>query len=410
MGALEADLLVHGLSAARAGQTREAVYYLERLLSLHPDLNQKTEALYWLSEVAETKAEARDRLESLLSIDPFDVRARRKLGILDGKIKPDSHFNPDAVQAPQPLEQTEGRRFTCPKCGGRLTYSADGSSLVCEFCETRQNPDRKAVQPGPARANDFLAAMVSGRGHWRPQAELSLHCAGCGAVFIVPPAQLSLSCPYCNSPHATHQPAEELILPNQVIPFEIGEAAAKESMRTWLARHFRGEWPRLARGVGLYLPAWIFHVVGILPWTCEVRRNREWVTERGDQIVDMDDIRLPGTHRLGDLWGKALPGYNLLAAKPFTDGYLADWPAETYQIELGDASLDTRQIARDQMRQRVDDRIMEQHRNLSVNSTDLMIESFRLVLLPAWLTHYQDAQGQRVDLLMNGQMGVVVSS
>ena len=28
MGTLEADLLVHGLSAARAGQTREAVYYL----------------------------------------------------------------------------------------------------------------------------------------------------------------------------------------------------------------------------------------------------------------------------------------------------------------------------------------------------------------------------------------------
>ena len=183
-----------------------------------------------------------------------------------------------------------------------------------------------------------------------------------------------MSCPYCDFPHATHQPAEELILPNQVIPFEVGEAAAKELMRTWLTHHFRGEWPRLARGAGLYLPAWIFHVVGILPWTCEVRRNREWVTERGDQIVDLDDIRLPGTHRLGDLWGKALPGYNLLAAKPFTEEYLADRPAETYQIELGDASLDARQIVRDQMRQRVDDRIMEQHRNLSVNSTDLMIE------------------------------------
>jgi hypothetical protein len=183
------------MAAARSGQTREAVYYLERLLSLHPDLNQQTEALYWLSEVAETKAEARDRLESLLSIDPFDLRARRKLGILDGKIQPDTNFNPDAVQipAPQVQQQTEGRRFSCPKCGGRLTYSADGSSLVCEFCTTQQTLSGKTVRAEAEHANDFLTAMISGRGHWQPQAELALHCAGCGAVFIVPPAHLSIN-------------------------------------------------------------------------------------------------------------------------------------------------------------------------------------------------------------------------
>ena len=364
-----------------------------------------------VSEVAETKAEARDRLESLLSIDPFDLRARRKLGILDGKIQPDTNFNPDAVQIPatQVQQQTEGRRFSCPKCGGRLTYSADGSSLVCEFCNTQQTLSGKTVRAEAEHANDFLSAMISGRGHWQPQAELALHCAGCGAVFIVPPAHLSMNCPYCDSPHATHQPAEELILPNQVVPFEIGEVAAKEAMRAWLANHFRTEWPKLARGVELFLPAWIFHVVGILPWSCEVRRNREWVTEKGDQIVDLDNILLAGTQRLGDLWGKALPGYDLTKAQPFKEGYLADRAAETYQIELGDASLDARQITRDRMRQRVDDRIMEQHRNLSVNSTNLMIESFRLILLPAWLTHYQNAKGGRVDLLMNGQNGAVVT-
>ena len=231
MGAMEAELLVHGMAAARSGNTREALYYLEWLLRMNPTQHQQTEALYWLSEVAETKAEARDRLESLLSIDPFDLRARRKLGILDGKIQPDSSFNPDAVQnpAPQVSQPAEGRRFTCPKCGGRLTYSADGSSLVCEFCEARQHLGGPVARGEDRRASDFLEAMISGRGHWRPQAELALHCAGCGAVFIVPPAHLSMNCPYCDSPHATHQPAQELILPNQVVPFEIGEVAAKES-------------------------------------------------------------------------------------------------------------------------------------------------------------------------------------
>jgi DNA-directed RNA polymerase subunit RPC12/RpoP len=412
MGAMEADLLMHGLAAARSGNQQEAVYYLEWLLRLNPDRDQQVEALFWLSEVAGTQEEARERLEHLLAIDPFDLRARRKLGVLDGKIQPNPNFNPDVYRQPAPdgAQAAEGRRFTCPKCGGRLTYSPDGSSLVCEFCEARQNLEGPTSRAEAAQGSDFLAAMVSGRGHWRPQAELELHCSGCGAVFTLPPAHLSVNCPFCASSHVTREPAQELILPNQIVPFEIDLSEAKESLRGWLSRKFSGEWPRLGRGVGLYLPAWIFHVVGILPWSCEVKRNRDWVTERGDQIVDLDDLRMPATRRLGELLGRALPDYQLKAAQAFAEGYLADWPAETYQVELGDASLEARQLARERMRQRVDERILEQHRNLSVNSTDLMIESFRLVLLPAWLTHYQPPDGKRVELLVNGQTGAVLTS
>lgn len=411
MATMEGDLLLRGVTSARAGERREAIYYLEWLLRLNPDRDQQAEALFWLSEVAESEEEARDRLEHLLALDPFDLRARRKLAILDGKIQPGPAFNPDVYQQPAPkgAQAAEGQRYTCPKCGGKLAFSADGNSLVCEFCEVRQNLNGEASPLGAAASHDFMAAMVSGRGHWRPQTELELHCRGCGAVFSLPPARLSMNCPYCGSPHTTREPAAELLLPDRIIPFEIGQEQAKQSLRTWLTRKFTGAWPRLERGVGLYLPAWSFHVVGILPWNCEVRRNREWVREQGDQIVDEDRICLPGTRRLGDLWGRALAGYNLTLAQPFAEGYLADWPAETYQVELGDASLGARLVVRDQMRQRVDSRILEQHRNLSVNSTDLMIESFQLMLLPAWVTHYQAEDGQQVGLLVNGQTGAVVT-
>ena len=412
MGTMEADLLVHGMAAARAGQRQEAVYYLEWLLRLNPDEDQKLQAYYWLSEVAETREEAVDLLETLLSLDPFDLRARKKLGILTGKIPADASFDPNGIRqpAPQGSQKVEGQRFTCPQCGGRMTYSPDGSSLVCEYCEARQQPGLKEAGATRVKENDFLAAMVTGRGHWRPQAELDLHCSGCGGIFTLPPAQLSKNCPYCDSPHVTREPAAELILPGLVVPFEIGKEQARQSLRLWLEARFRGEWPRIERGTGLYLPAWVFHVVGILPWSCEVRRNRDWVMQTGQQIVDLPDIRLPAASRLAELWGKALAGYNLTDAQPFAEGYLADWPAETYQVELGDASLQARVMARDQMKQHVDLRIMEQHRNLAVNSTDLMVEAFQLVLLPAWLAHFTDPEGQRVDLLINGQTGQVLSS
>lgn len=411
MGTIHDDLLVHGVAAAKAGERKEARFYLEWLLRLNPGTSLEVEALYWLSEVAETPAEARSLLEDLLARDPFDLRARRKLGILDGKIQAAPAFNPDTYQqpAPQAARAANGQRFTCPKCGGRLTYSPDGSALVCEYCESRQAVNGKSANRAAVREEDFLAAMVSGRGHWLPKAELSLRCSGCGATFIVPPARLSMNCPYCGSAHTTKEPAAELILPTQILPFTVSEAMAKQALRIWLGEHFSAEWPRLARGLGLYLPAWVFRISGILPWSAEIKRQKEWVVESGNRYVDLADLRVSGTPRLGKLWKKALEGYNLLESQPFEEGYLADWPAETYQVQLGDASLEAREAALIFSRQQVEDGIFEQHRNLSVNSTDLIVESFQLVLLPAWLTHYQAEDGQRVEVIINGQSGAVLS-
>ena len=68
------DLLVRGRAAAKAAEVQEARFYLGWLLCLDPPLSERSEALFWLSEIADPPS-AVLLLQDLLSQDPTDMRA-----------------------------------------------------------------------------------------------------------------------------------------------------------------------------------------------------------------------------------------------------------------------------------------------------------------------------------------------
>lgn len=73
------DLLVRGTAAARAGDEKEATFFLEWMLDLDADLDQKIEAWYWLSRVSSDIKVKRNYLEDILANQPFHLLARRDL-------------------------------------------------------------------------------------------------------------------------------------------------------------------------------------------------------------------------------------------------------------------------------------------------------------------------------------------
>ena len=180
------DLLIRGRAAAKAGEKAEARRYLERLFHLDPPTDERLEALYWLSEVSDDPKEQRDCLEEILANNLGDARARRKLAILDGKLRSEEIVDPDraAPQAPSgDPKDVSARAFTCPTCGGRMTYAPDGQSLVCEYCAGRE----RIATAGQSSEEDFLIAMVTAKAHHRPVSMQALICSGCGAAFVLPP-------------------------------------------------------------------------------------------------------------------------------------------------------------------------------------------------------------------------------
>jgi hypothetical protein len=73
------DLLVRGITAAKAKEAGEARFFLKWLLRLDPPAEERIEALYWLSEICTDPAEQRGYLEDILANDQGEPRARRNL-------------------------------------------------------------------------------------------------------------------------------------------------------------------------------------------------------------------------------------------------------------------------------------------------------------------------------------------
>jgi hypothetical protein len=424
------ELMVRGVAAAKARDIAEAQRYLERVLGLEPPLETRAEALLWLAEICPEAARKRDLVESVLAIEPAEPRARRMLAILKGELDPDQIVDPDRMpdRLPQGDERADARRFTCPNCGGRMVFSADGQALVCEYCASQEKL-AKAQAAGLARPPDsdeqnFLVAMATAKGHLQPVQRKTFSCQGCGCTFILPPQQLTLTCPYCESTYvvdASSPETAELASPAQLIPFSVNETQAKEAIRAWL-RSLRLRQPaRVTGGVGLYLPAWTFDLGGTVSFHYEVKVQNEawgarqvgrdtWETRRDEQLVYYDDLLIPATQRLPAACIPSLAQYDKKQLVEYDERYLSDWPAETYQIRLGDAALEARaQVFKAEQEKARGKLLGQQVRDVGFSSLGMIVESYKLVLLPAWLAHYT-VEDKRYDLIVNGQTGQVLGS
>ncbi len=416
MGDYSNDLLRSGIIAAKAGEKEEARRYLDRALYMSSDHETMAEAWFWMSQLADDPIEKRKDLENCLANDLQHSRARRALAILDGKLIPDEIIDPGALPpAPAGLAQADAQRFMCPKCGGRMSFAPDGQSLVCEYCARSQPMNER---PGEAREKDFIVAMATSRGHDRPLAEQVFHCQGCGAEFIVPANQLSATCVYCGSPHVVSlEKSKDLLAPDGILPLSFDQKKAVELLVEWVEGNGIQPEKTVERPRGLYLPLWTFDLGGGLDYTGEMVvqgegdfSNREpklvHVSDRYPVIVH--DLPIPASRKLSAVFVQLVPTYDLGAVIPYDPAYLADWPAELYDIPMADASLDARSQVVARLKHDLPLNISLTHLT-STSSANIAIESFRLDLLPVWMTEIS-VTGEGHLAVINGQNGTVQST
>jgi hypothetical protein len=268
------QLLKSGIIDAKAGNRESARRYLDRAVYISNDHDVLAEAWFWMSEVLDDPAEKRKALENCLAHDLQHARARKSLAILDGRLKAGEIINPDKLLlAPEGLRSANAERFMCPKCGGRMSFTPDGQSLVCEYCS--RNQKFSIAQPGSTIEKDFLIAMATARGHGKPLNQQVFHCEGCGCEFILPPSQISCNCVYCDSPYVVNWDSEEqLLAPDGIIPHAFDQNRATKILTEWVqANQIQTDvgvgsshpyWPR-----GVYLPLWTFDLGGELDYVGE---------------------------------------------------------------------------------------------------------------------------------------------
>jgi DNA-directed RNA polymerase subunit RPC12/RpoP len=250
--------------------------------------------------------------------------------------------------------------------------------------------------------------MATTKGHIAPTQAYTLVCQGCGANFILPPQELTIICPYCGSAYVLKsQTLRNLIQPSALIPLAVSELQAQQALRVWLqSRHLRMP-VQIAKGVGVYLPFWDFDIGGQIGWRYQVEVQRQWVEETGQDTVYLTDILAAATKRLCQACLPVAQSYDLKALVDYDPRFLSNWPAETYQIEVGDASLYARESALAIEKQRAQQKVPAAAKNLVFDSSSMLVDSFRLVLLPLWMTCFSLIEGRKSDVVINGQTAQV---
>ncbi len=399
------DLLLRGRAAAKAAEVQEARFFLEWVLRLDPPLSERSEALFWLSEIADPPS-AVLLLQDLLNQDPTDMRARKKLALLQGKLNAHEIIDPNQFQ-PQPItdpQRPQADRFTCPQCGGRMTYSPDGQSLTCEYCEIHA-PTR--APSAPAVEHDFVTTLATARGFSQPTATQVLDCQGCGASFLLTPQQLSMVCPYCGSNYVVQNTqSREIIPPTAVIPIQISENKARKALILWFKQQKFDTLPQVLPARCVYLPVWAFNFGGFVQCRLNVNLMDNEVTTVEDRPVSRQNVLVTATRSLPAVHHPALEGTCLDTIQPFHTKYLSHWPAETYQIPIADASLQARAAALKKEKEELRSVQGQPIGQFTVTSSRMFIESFMLILIPVWLTRYRFAQ-QEYSVMIHGQSGQV---
>ena len=224
---------------------------------------------------------------------------------------------------------------------------------------------------------------------------------------------------YCGSPHVISlEKAKDLLAPTGIIPHAFNQKRATHHLIQWVEDNRiepekKVEFPR-----GLYLPLWTFDVGGAIDYTAEMiqydnddndifkqQRQLESVRINDQYPVMVDDLPLPASRKLSAPLLKLIPKFDMKSVKPYDPRYLADWPAEVYDIPMADASLDARSQAYALTKRNLPHAINSM-RIIHTSSANLVIDSFKLVLLPVWMAELP-FDGREHLVLINGQSGDV---
>lgn len=396
----DTHLLKEAIIHIKAKEYEPARRYLERALAVVDDLDTRERIHFYMCQITDDPVEKRKHLNETLAINPHHGEAARMLAILDGKLKPSDIVDPDRLPAQSTETQnTKADRFTCPKCGSRMVFDGDGRSLICESCARTEG-----LKGGSLNEQSFLVAMATGQGHRAPVAMKTFKCQGCGAEFILPPEIISENCSYCGSVYVLVG-TQELVQADSIVPMAFGQREAARRLVDWVKRHKIKPQGKVQAPRGLYLPIWTFDIIGSMPWRGIIRQNKQIIPVTGERMVSADDLVVFSTPKLADLLPKIMKDFTFSESASYDPRYLAGWPAEIYKKTLAEASLDARERIIKETRKNIYSERSDVS-DLTYSPAQISILSFKLVLIPIWVTEYK-LEDRPYRVIINGQTGSV---
>ncbi|MCB9713867.1 MAG: hypothetical protein H6712_08440 [Myxococcales bacterium] len=322
--------------------------------------------------------------------------------------------------------------FPCGQCGADLQFKAGTNAMTCPYCGHVESiaADQRPIVEYDLKSG--LAAMRRAPARALATEGKAIQCGGCGAVAVVTTA--ASRCAFCDAPSVVEiDSAEEVFLPESLLPFGLDERAARELFAKWVA----GRWfapsdlvkrARTEKIDGVYLPYWTYDsqtttrytgLRGKHYWDTEsytdsngkrqtrrVRKTR-WYPAAGVVQVPFDDVLICASGSLPPTLTEALEPWDLQELRSYAPQFLSGFIAERYGVSLeqGFARAEERMepLIRSAIRADIGG---DTQQILSVRISHAHT-TFKHLLLPAWISSYR-YHDKVFRALVNARTGEVV--
>ena len=193
--------------------------------------------------------------------------------------------------------------YTCPNCGGPLSFSPGAAKVTCPYCDTEfetakieeifAKQEKMAAEAQAAKEAKWHTEGAGGE--WSEEEAAAMKaftCSSCGAEIVSDGNTMATECCYCGNPVMLPSRFNGMLKPDFVIPFK----KTKEDAVAQLKEFYKGKWllpkaftagNRVESIQPMYVPFWLFD--------SEVTASAEFKAE-SDTVYETQDERVTETN------------------------------------------------------------------------------------------------------------------
>ena len=222
----------------------------------------------------------------------------------------------------------------CPGCGGEVEFKPGQKKVVCQYCGTKFDPEKKVADVKHAKENNdtFTGKTYS--------------CTQCGATLMTFDETAITFCSYCGSQAMIEEKMIKQNNPDFIIPFEKTQeeciAAYKSKVnRALFAPKYMKDDVVIKKFRGIYMPYGIYKVGHNGKTTNKgskySHRSGDYIyyddyTITADVNCDYDGISFDLVSKFYDKFSTSIP-YNYKLKKDFNPNYLTGFYADTKDVD-----------------------------------------------------------------------------
>lgn len=326
----------------------------------------------------------------------------------------------DEMKQTEDVEETHST-IACPSCGSSMEYDSATQMLKCIHCGTTQEIEDNFED---IIEHCFMSLVEKVDNNWSNE-PTSVKCENCGGTTNIDASNLSIICPYCDSPIVKDEQYVNGMMPGALIPFKITEDDVIKMYENWIKRKKLAprdlrKKKKLTHMRGRYVPYFTFDAQTESNYTAQrgdyyyvtVRtkngtrrvRHTRWTRVSGFYSEFYDDALVNASKLFNAKLVDRIHPFDAKELYVYKPKYVAGYLAETHRIKLGDAFVEAKQIMHDEIIRGVKRQIGGDVVRNVVCKTNYYDISTKHILLPIYVAKYTYKQ-KEYQFLVNGQTG-----